>query len=141
MPTGLSFVDTNILLYRASQQDERKRRIATALLDSAQFGLSTQVLQEFYAAAIHPAKLALTHAEVLPLLQSLLEYPVHVVNVAAIQRALVLKQRYQTSYWDAAILASAEALGCRLLYTEDLNHGQSYEGVRVVNPFQKISAV
>ena len=50
------------------------------------------------------------------------------------------EQLLQTSYWDAAILASAKALGCQTLYTEDLNHGQDYDGVRAVNPFQEVSA-
>lgn len=138
MPDGLSFIDTNVLLYRASRQDERKRAIAADLLDSVQFGLSTQVLQEFYVVAVHPSRLALTHDEALPLIQALLNYPIHVVDVATIQQALALKQRYRTSYWDAAILASAKALGCQRLYTEDLNHGQDYDSIRVINPFHEI---
>jgi predicted nucleic acid-binding protein len=39
------------------------------------------------------------------------------------------------SYWDAAILSAAQALGSDAVYSEDLNHGQFYSGVRVVNPF------
>jgi predicted nucleic acid-binding protein len=43
--------------------------------------------------------------------------------------------QYQLSYWDAAIIAAAEALGARDLYSEDMNHGQIYGSVRVINPF------
>jgi predicted nucleic acid-binding protein len=56
-------------------------------------------------------------------------------TVAVLQSALRLKARFQTSYWDAAILAAAKAARCQQLLTEDLNHGQDYDGVVVVNPF------
>ena len=44
-------------------------------------------------------------------------------------------RRYQISYWDGAIIAAAERLGARIVYSEDLNHGQTYGSVRVENPF------
>lgn len=50
--------------------------------------------------------------------------------------AIEVKVRYQISYWDAAIIAGAEALGARELYSEDLNDGKMYGSVRVVNPFK-----
>ena len=46
-----------------------------------------------------------------------------------------MKERFQISYWDAAILAAAKASGCEQLLSEDLNHGQDYDGVTVTNPF------
>jgi predicted nucleic acid-binding protein len=39
------------------------------------------------------------------------------------------------SYWDGAIVEAARVLGCKVVLSEDLNAGQSYDGVRVVNPF------
>jgi hypothetical protein len=42
---------------------------------------------------------------------------------------------FQLSYWDAAILAAAKQMGCRTVYSEDLNAGQNYDGVTVINPF------
>ena len=53
------------------------------------------------------------------------------VVVAGIDHA----RRYQLSYWDGAIIAAAERLGARIVYSEDLNHGQTYGSVRVENPF------
>lgn len=47
-------------------------------------------------------------------------------------------QRYQISYWDAAILEAAKALGCETVLSEDLNDGQDYGGVRVENPFRDL---
>jgi predicted nucleic acid-binding protein len=49
--------------------------------------------------------------------------------------ALEVRKRYQISYWDSAIIAAAAELGCETVYSEDLNHGQLYAGVRVINPF------
>jgi predicted nucleic acid-binding protein len=51
------------------------------------------------------------------------------------QHALDIKKRYQTSYWDAAILAAAASAGCTTLLSEDLNDGQNYDFVHVINPF------
>lgn len=49
--------------------------------------------------------------------------------------AIEQSERFSISYWDAAILAAAEALGADTVYSEDLSHGQRYGRVRVVNPF------
>jgi predicted nucleic acid-binding protein len=49
--------------------------------------------------------------------------------------AIERSERYTISYWDAAIVAAAEALNCETVYSEDLNNGQVYGGVRVVSPF------
>jgi predicted nucleic acid-binding protein len=49
---------------------------------------------------------------------------------------LVTKHRYQISYWDAAVIEAARALGCREILSEDLSDGQDYSGVRVTNPFR-----
>ena len=50
--------------------------------------------------------------------------------------AMQIKQRYQLTYWDAAVIAAAKQLGASKLYSEDLNDGQDYDGVQVVNPFR-----
>ena len=62
-------------------------------------------------------------------------YPVLPVTGELVLEAFALQQRYQLSYWDAAIIAAARSLGCTILYTEDLNAGQDYGGVRAQNPF------
>ena len=49
--------------------------------------------------------------------------------------AIEQSERYAISYWDAAILVAADALGAHTVYSEDLNDGQQYGRVRVVNPF------
>lgn len=52
-----------------------------------------------------------------------------------VMSAVILRRQFQLSHWDSTILAAARALGCHTLYTEDLNHGQDYDGVRVIDPF------
>ena len=49
--------------------------------------------------------------------------------------AIQAKVKFGISYWDTAILTAARQLGCHIAYSEDLNHGQDYNGVRVENPF------
>ena len=59
-----------------------------------------------------------------------------VVNTGeSVLRALEIEARYKVSFWDALILQAAESAGATVLYSEDLSAGQSYGGVRVVNPF------
>ena len=130
-----SFLDTNILLYAASgdASEVGKRIIARELLTREGVGISVQVLAEFYVNAT--AKLKLPEDQVIKVLESLETYPIIPVSESVFWAALEIRKRYQISYWDSAILAAAVELGCRTVYSEDLNHGQSYAGVRVVNPF------
>ena len=129
------FLDTNILLYAASsaKSEERKRAKARDLLAIEGGSLSVQVQAEFYVNAT--AKFKLPHDQVVGILESLEAYPVLAVTEAVFWAALQIKNRYKLSYWDSAIIAAAVELGCQTVYSEDLNHGQSYAGIRVINPF------
>ena len=134
----MRFVDANILLYSLDLEPAQpaKAAIATQILTRADLVLSVQVLQEFYVQATHARRPdALPHDIATRLIQKWLRFRVQENTVAILQSALVLRDRYQTSYWDAAILAAAKAARCRELLSEDLNHGQDYDGVIVVNPF------
>jgi predicted nucleic acid-binding protein len=135
--TATSFIDTNILLYAASNApaDQAKRQIARGLLGQADIGFSAQVLQEFYAAAMAKQRLQMTHDEAVAVLQSLIAFPVWPISRDLVLQAIAAKQRFGISYWDAAIVTAAKQLGCQTVYSEDLNDGQNYDGVTVVNPF------
>jgi predicted nucleic acid-binding protein len=132
-----SFVDTNILLYAASTDpgEADKRTRAREILASAEWGLSVQVLQELYVNLIRPSRRAMSHEDAVALIRQLMRRPLVTTDSGLVLDALGLKQRFQLSYWDAAIIAAAKALGASVLYSEDLNHGQDYGGVRVENPF------
>lgn len=76
--TATFFVDTNVLLYAASNaaDDRSKRQAARALLGRPDIALSAQVLKEFYAAAVTKQRLQMTHEEALAVLKSLAAFPV-----------------------------------------------------------------
>jgi predicted nucleic acid-binding protein len=135
--TATTFIDTNILLYAASNApaDQAKRIVARQVLSQPQIGFSAQVLQEFYAAAVTKQRLQMTHDEAVGVLVSLAAFPVWPVSRDLVLEAIDAKQRFGISYWDAAIITAARQMGCRKVYSEDLNHGQQYDGVRVLNPF------
>ena len=131
------FLDANILLYASSAApaDAAKRERAQALLVEERFAVSAQVLQEFIANALRKNSLGLTEANIDAALELASHVPVQPITRELIVEAVALRRRFQVSQWDATILAAARALGCHTLYSEDLNHGQDYDGVRVVNPF------
>lgn len=131
------FIDTNIFVYVVSsaEGDRGKKQIAQNLLTNHEFGLSVQILQEFMHVTLRKKHLGLTREEIIHMVDFLSSYPVLDTTVSIARAAFDLQGRHQTSYWDAAILAAARELGCHTLYTEDLNHGQDYDGVKVINPF------
>lgn len=134
----MRFVDTNILLYSLDLDPANavKSTIANEILTRTDLALSVQVLQEFYVQATHARRTdALPHDIASRLIQKWLRFHIQENTVAVLQSALALKDRFQTSYWYAAILAAAKAARCKHLLSEDLNHGQDYDGITVINPF------
>ncbi len=137
----MRFVDTNVLLYAVSRQpDERvKAETAVAILRSRDLALSAQVLQEFYVQATRQTRPdPLTHQQAATLVESFLRFPVHPIGVELVRAALAARDRYQLSYWDAAIVEAARALGCDVVLSEDLQHGQDIHGVRIIDPFRPL---
>lgn len=135
-----TFVDTNVLLYAASNApaDQPKRLIARQLLTDPDIGFSAQVLQEFYAAAVTKQRLQMTHDEAVAVLNSLATFPVWPITRDLVLEAIEAKQKLQLSYWDAAILTAAKQMGCQTIYSEDFDPNREYHGVRVVNPFESV---
>ena len=78
----------------------------------------------------------ISHDEAIAVLQSLLAFPVWPISRDLVLEAIDAKQRFGISYWDAAIVTAARQMGCQTVYSEDLNDGQNYDGVTVVNPFK-----
>jgi predicted nucleic acid-binding protein len=135
--TAKVFFDTNVLVYAAvgAGDDEPKRKRALALIESEDFGTSAQVLQEFFVTVVRKAARPLPAAEALEWIEQWVAFPCQQVDHQLVRIAIELSERFLISYWDAAILAAAEALGANTVYSEDLNDGQLYGRVRVVNPF------
>jgi predicted nucleic acid-binding protein len=135
----LRFLDTNIFLYSISRDaaETAKRERAIALIDADDNALSVQVLQEFYVQATRPGRAdALPHDIAAALIRTWLRFRVQEITVPIMTRALEIKAAHRLSYWDAAIVAAAGALGCAELHSEDMAHGRAIEGVTIINPFR-----
>ena len=136
---GPLFIDTNVLLYSISRDpaEARKRDIAVAIVDADNLALSVQVLQEFYVQATRATRPdAVSHDIAVGLIRTWLRFKVQDVTLAVMLGALELKAIHGLSYWDAAIVAAARALGCRELLSEDMGHGREIEGLIITNPFR-----
>lgn len=131
------FLDTNVLVYAASSSssDARKRARALRLIEETDFGISAQVLQEFYVTVTRKFEKRLSEAAAVALMEAYREFPTVSTDYPLIVAAVELSLKHNISYWDGAIVAAAQALEAAILYTEDLSHGQTYGRVRAVNPF------
>jgi predicted nucleic acid-binding protein len=101
--------------------------------------ISLQALQEFYRVATHPKKLGFTHDEAVCFCDGWRKcFAVLEPTLRLFDESLTVCARYQISYFDACIVAAAAEMGCGTVYSEDLNHGQTYHGVQVINPFRHL---
>ncbi len=135
--TVRAFFDTNVLVYAAigAGKDEPKRARALELVETVDFGTSAQVLQEFFVTVVRKAARPISAAQALEWIEQWAAFPCQAIDHRLVRIAIEQSERFKISYWDAAILAAAEALGADTVYSEDLSHGQRYGRVRVVNPF------
>lgn len=134
-----TFIDSNILVYAADEAEPDKKGISQALLATLKDGLigvvSTQVMQEFYVAAVK--KLGIDPLVAKSLLHAMRKYEVVLVDAALIEEAVDCSILNQLSFWDALMVVAAEKARCDRILTEDLSHGQVIRGVRIENPFQQ----
>jgi predicted nucleic acid-binding protein len=132
------FLDTNILLYSIGSlpADAAKCKIACDLLDRIDVALSMQVLQEFFHQTTRRSRTdRLTDVQAAAFVEAWQRFPVQVIGIAEIRKAIAIRQRYQLPYWDSAIIAAALAQNCHTLMSEDMQHGLEIEGLRIINPF------
>ena len=135
----MRFLDTNILLYSIStaREEAAKRSVAAQLLGERNNAMSVQVLQEFYVQATRPTRRdGVPHDMATSLIRAWLRFPVQDITLSIMNDALGIKVAARLSYWDAAIIAAARALGCGELLSEDMQHGREIGGVKIVNPFR-----
>jgi predicted nucleic acid-binding protein len=128
-----AFFDTNMIVYAADLEGERKSFVARELFKTRMVVVSTQVMMETYGALRRKLGFEVAHAQ--RWIDSLADETVIGVESSDVAAAIVTANRFQISHWDAMILQSAQKSGVDLIYTEDLNHGQMYGPVRVCNPF------
>ncbi len=135
-----SFIDTNVLIYAEASDAPVKQRAALALLkelfESTTGVLSTQVLQEYCNVALKRLRLPAEHIRAqLDLYE---QFEVAQITPAVIRAGLDLHQTRSVAFYDALILASAQLSGCSVLFSEDMNAGESMAGVLITNPFANL---
>ena len=134
----MTFLDTNILVYSIDLRDARKQSVARSIVfaakDSGRYLLSAQVLNEFANVALR--KLGQTREQTLAMVRKFGAIRSTPVLPEWTTRALEISVQYDIQFFDSLLLAAAEANGCDEILTEDLADGQTYCGVRAVNPFK-----
>jgi predicted nucleic acid-binding protein len=137
--TAPVFVDTNVLLYWRDGRHAAKRARAAAWLEQLwreQTGrTSAQVLSEYYVNVTRKLQPGLAPDEAWDDVQALLAWDPQPIDGALLQRGRAVGSRYGLSWWDSLVVAAAQAQGCTLLLTEDLQDGAVYGGVTVRSPF------
>lgn len=136
---GLAFVDTNVLLYAYDRSAGPRHRRAAALIgelgERRAGAVSVQVLQEFYVNATRKIAEPLDHDAAVARLRAFSRWPLHTPGTRDVIAAAELAHRAQLSFWDAMIVRSAAVMGCQVLWSEDLQHGQRVGGVVIRDPF------
>jgi predicted nucleic acid-binding protein len=135
--TERSFLDSNIPLYAADASAGPKRKKALALIDAGlrtrRGVLSTQVLQEYYVNATK--KLGLTADTARSSVELLGSMHVTVILPEDVLAAIDIHRLHSVSFWDSLIIRAAQKSGCKILYSEDMQDGQHFGSVKIVNPF------
>lgn len=132
------FFDTNVLVYCTDATAPQKQAIARALVAEASTAgdavLSTQVLIELFNVLTRKQRMPPAQAKALTLAYANLTV-VH-SDVTLVTAAMEKSIQFQLSIWDAMVIEAATRSGAHTLYTEDLTHGQRFDALTVVNPFQ-----
>ena len=133
------FIDTNILVYAHINNKSAKHAIAGNLLkriweyDNIP-SISVQVLNELFVSLL---KLDVPKMNCQKIVELYLAWSVQEINVQIVNATFQIFHKYKVSYWDALIIAAAIESSSEILLTEDLNDGQKYDTVKVINPFKQ----
>ncbi len=132
------FVDTNIWLYAFMEKESKKTEIARKIINTntESISLSVQVLNEICINLIKKADYL--EEEIRKLINNLQNvYDIYPITVEDSLKASEVRSRFYISYWDSLIIASALNNRCNILYSEDMQHNQIIEGLKIINPFKE----
>jgi len=133
------FVDTNILLYSRDASEPAKQVIAARRLDELwerhNGKVSVQVLNEYFVNVTRKLNPGLSMDEAWDDIEALSAWDPVPMDMPLLKRGYAVQRRYGLSWWDALIVAAAEATGSATILSEDLSHGAQYFGITVENPF------
>ena len=134
------FIDTNVLIYAHDTDAGRKHEAAAAILrelwETRTGRLSTQVLQEFYVNVTRKIPKPLGRRQARDVIAGYAVWEVAGLSARDVVDASEVEERHKLSFWDALIIVAARKAGAATLLSEDMNHGQRIEGVRIENPFR-----
>lgn len=134
-----SFFDTNILVYMFDRDTPAKRTLARALFQGETLAgrsiVSTQVLQEFYVTVTRKLARPLDEQAAAEIVTGLATLPVIANDAALVLKAIARSRCMRLSFWDAMIIEAALFGGAKTLFTEDMQHDQMIDGMRLHNPF------
>ena len=137
---GYFFLDTSIFVYSFDNSVPEKQGLAQRLiqtaLESRRAIISTQVVQEFLNVALRKFVRPMTVSEgheyldavLMPLCQ-------HYPSLTSYKQALLLKEEAGYSFYDSLIVVAAVETNCKMLFSEDMQHGHIVRGLQIVNPF------
>jgi len=130
------FLDTNVVVYAFDRADPEKQRVAIDVLESGRrLVVSTQVLAETWWVLTRRLQRPLPEDAASGVIDELCRLPVVSTDADLVRRAITTSRRWQLAVWDSLIVEAARSSGCDRILTEDLQDGQDFDGVTVVNPF------
>ena len=136
-----TFVDANVLVYARDDHEPDKQSVAAGWLDhlweSNSGRISTQILNEYYVTITRKLDAPMTTEAARADIADLASWQPVGIDEDLIGAAWDIEDRYGFHFWDALVVATAKAADCDTLLTEDLQHGQDLDGLRVVNPFEE----
>ena len=134
--TASSFVDSNVIIYayEKGEKSNQARACLMRLVDTGALVISPQVVAEAYVNLSRVLGKSIAHELVSNLVRSARVWP---QDTRSLNLAFEVHRRYGVSYWDAQIIACARLAEAPTLLTEDLQDGQTIEGVTIVNPFRE----
>jgi predicted nucleic acid-binding protein len=132
------FIDTNLIVYTLDKSNankqERARTVIREIVDVHLPVISTQVIKEIYVVAIN--KMKADPIIVKNIIHNFRNMEIVTNDIELIEQAIDISVISQVSFWDSLIIAAAEKAKCEYIFSEDLNPGQTYRGILVVNPFE-----
>ncbi|MGR3318629.1 MAG: PIN domain-containing protein [Candidatus Anammoxibacter sp.] len=137
------FLDTNILIYAIDSSDnERAKRDAAKnlikkIIEKENGAISIQVAQEFFQISTRKIKTPISVDDAIEYLKYISIMEVVSLGFEIVVMAARLQQKHHFSFWDAMIIQSALSIGCRKVFTEDLQDGFIIDGLEIINPFEK----
>ena len=130
---GERFFDTNILIYAFAAGDRRSARAEALMAEGGVIGV--QVLNEFTSVVRRKLSWDWPQVDAALAVISELMGPARPLTTEIHTQAVKLARSSTLSFYDALVIAAAADARCRVLFTEDLQHGRKFGSVTVQNPF------